>query len=154
MHGPFCSSRFPCLIVDGLYFTYIWNTLQVMMNSMNVPSKRSTLERKLDKLILALFATLFGICFIGAIGRCVILTLCELLVEDITVIININIILISIIVIYEVSWVCVNCSGFFVNNKYFYLRLDVGGEGSGQFNPSNRFLVPNTCSLKMNISLL
>jgi len=44
-------------------------TLQVMMNSMNVPSKRSTLERKLDKLILALFATLFMMCFIGAIGR-------------------------------------------------------------------------------------
>ncbi|GAB4839904.1 Phospholipid-transporting ATPase 3 [Ancistrocladus abbreviatus] len=39
-----------------------------MMNSMNVPSKRSTLERKLDKLILALFATLFLMCLIGAIG--------------------------------------------------------------------------------------
>jgi phospholipid-transporting ATPase len=40
-----------------------------MMNSMNVPSKRSTLERKLDKLILALFGTLFMMCLIGAIGR-------------------------------------------------------------------------------------
>ncbi|VAH15814.1 unnamed protein product [Triticum turgidum subsp. durum] len=39
-----------------------------MMNSMNVPSKRSTLEKKLDKLILALFATLFTMCVIGAIG--------------------------------------------------------------------------------------
>ena len=41
------------------------------MNSMNVPSKRSTLERKLDKLILLLFCILFMICFIGAIGRLV-----------------------------------------------------------------------------------
>ncbi|KAF9677908.1 hypothetical protein SADUNF_Sadunf08G0156800 [Salix dunnii] len=41
---------------------------EVMMNSMNVPSKRSTLERKLDKLILALFGTLFMMCLIGAIG--------------------------------------------------------------------------------------
>lgn len=39
------------------------------MNTMNVPSKRSTLERKLDKLILALFATLFMMCLIGSIGR-------------------------------------------------------------------------------------
>lgn len=30
----------------------LWTHVQVMMNSMNVPSKRSTLERKLDKLIL------------------------------------------------------------------------------------------------------
>ena len=45
-------------------------SLQVMMNSMNVPSKRSTLERKLDKLILTLFGTLFTMCLIGAIGRC------------------------------------------------------------------------------------
>lgn len=39
------------------------------MNSMNVPSKRSTFEKKLDKLILALFSTLFTMCVIGAIGR-------------------------------------------------------------------------------------
>lgn len=39
------------------------------MNSMNIPSKRSTLERKLDKLILALFATLTVMCLICAIGR-------------------------------------------------------------------------------------
>ena len=44
--------------------------LQVMMNSMNVPSKRSTLERKLDRLILTLFVVLFCMCLIGAIGRC------------------------------------------------------------------------------------
>ncbi|KAK9090578.1 hypothetical protein Sjap_023755 [Stephania japonica] len=42
--------------------------LRVMMNTMNVPSKRSTLERKLDKLILMLFGTLFLMCLIGAIG--------------------------------------------------------------------------------------
>ncbi|KAF5945304.1 hypothetical protein HYC85_015532 [Camellia sinensis] len=42
--------------------------LRVMMNSMNVPSKRSTLERKLDKLILTLFGVLFCMCLIGAIG--------------------------------------------------------------------------------------
>lgn len=40
-----------------------------MMNTMNVPSKRSTLEKKLDKLILMLFGTLFAMCLIGAIGR-------------------------------------------------------------------------------------
>ncbi|KAJ9697349.1 hypothetical protein PVL29_009246 [Vitis rotundifolia] len=39
-----------------------------MMNAMNVPSKRSTLERKLDKLILALFGGLFLMCLIGAIA--------------------------------------------------------------------------------------
>ncbi|KAK4261232.1 hypothetical protein QN277_004260 [Acacia crassicarpa] len=93
-----CSVKNTGYIVGVVIFT--GHETKVMMNSMNVPSKRSTLERKLDKLILALFATLFGICFIGAIG-----------------------------------------SGFFVSNKYFYLRLDVGGEGSGQFNSSNRFLV-------------
>lgn len=39
------------------------------MNAMNVPSKRSTFERKLDKLILTLFGVLFTMCLIGAIGR-------------------------------------------------------------------------------------
>ncbi|GAU22694.1 hypothetical protein TSUD_235160, partial [Trifolium subterraneum] len=43
----------------------------VMMNAMNVPSKRSTLERRLDKLILTLFATLFMMCFIGAVGSAI-----------------------------------------------------------------------------------
>ncbi|OIV94546.1 hypothetical protein TanjilG_25608 [Lupinus angustifolius] len=59
----------PSVIVHGHCFIDTWNTLQVMMNAMNVPSKRSTLERKLDKLILILFATLFMMCFIGAVGR-------------------------------------------------------------------------------------
>ncbi|KAJ0037280.1 hypothetical protein Pint_23115 [Pistacia integerrima] len=44
---------------------------KVMMNSMNIPSKRSTLERKLDKLILALFGTLSVMCLIGSIGSAV-----------------------------------------------------------------------------------
>lgn len=39
------------------------------MNSMIVPSKRSTLEKKLDKLILIIFVGLFFMCLIGAIGR-------------------------------------------------------------------------------------
>ncbi|CAL5386460.1 unnamed protein product [Camellia sinensis] len=43
-------------------------SFEVMMNSMNVSSKRSTLERKLDKLILTLFGVLFCMCLIGAIG--------------------------------------------------------------------------------------
>ncbi|KAH9709267.1 phospholipid-transporting ATPase 3 [Citrus sinensis] len=45
--------------------------IEVMMNSMNIPSKRSTLERKLDKLILALFATLTVMCLICAIGSAI-----------------------------------------------------------------------------------
>ncbi|KAL4565935.1 hypothetical protein LXL04_030041 [Taraxacum kok-saghyz] len=40
----------------------------VMMNAMNVPSKRSTLERKLDKVIATLFGVLLCLCLIGAIG--------------------------------------------------------------------------------------
>ena len=39
------------------------------------------------------------------------------------------------------TWFNVNCSGIFVNNKYFYLRPNAGDEGSGQFNPGNRPLV-------------
>ncbi|KAL6525837.1 hypothetical protein OROMI_030232 [Orobanche minor] len=40
-----------------------------MMNSMKIPSKRSsTLEKKLDKLILALFTVLFCMCLLGSIG--------------------------------------------------------------------------------------
>nr|XP_016433591.1 PREDICTED: phospholipid-transporting ATPase 3-like [Nicotiana tabacum] len=39
-----------------------------MMNSMKIPSKRSTLEKKLDKLIIALFSALLCMCFLGAIG--------------------------------------------------------------------------------------
>lgn len=39
-----------------------------MMNTMNAPSKRSTLEKKLDKLIITIFCALFMMCLIGAIG--------------------------------------------------------------------------------------
>lgn len=61
-----CSLRNTEYIVGAVMFT--GQESKVMMNSMNVPSKRSTLERKLDKLILALFCTLFSMCLIGAIG--------------------------------------------------------------------------------------
>ncbi|CAM0957021.1 unnamed protein product [Alopecurus aequalis] len=61
-----CSLRNTEYIVAAVIFT--GHETKVMMNSMNVPSKRSTLEKKLDKLILALFATLFTMCVIGAIG--------------------------------------------------------------------------------------
>ncbi|XP_011034150.1 PREDICTED: phospholipid-transporting ATPase 3 [Populus euphratica] len=61
-----CSLRNTEYIVGAVVFT--GHETKVMMNSMNVPSKRSTLERKLDKLILALFGTLFIMCLIGAIG--------------------------------------------------------------------------------------
>ncbi|KAK4777885.1 hypothetical protein SAY87_018072 [Trapa incisa] len=61
-----CSLRNTDFIVGSVIFT--GHETKVMMNAMNVPSKRSTLERKLDKLILALLATLFGMCIIGSIG--------------------------------------------------------------------------------------
>ncbi|XP_062200436.1 phospholipid-transporting ATPase 3-like isoform X2 [Phragmites australis] len=61
-----CSLRNTEYIVGVVIFT--GHETKVMMNSMSVPSKRSTLEKKLDKLILALFATLFTMCVIGAIG--------------------------------------------------------------------------------------
>ncbi|XP_042497876.1 phospholipid-transporting ATPase 3-like isoform X2 [Macadamia integrifolia] len=61
-----CSLRNTEYIVGAVIFT--GHETKVMMNSMNVPSKRSTLERKLDKLILTLFGTLFCMCLIGAIG--------------------------------------------------------------------------------------
>ncbi|KAK9750881.1 hypothetical protein RND81_02G228100 [Saponaria officinalis] len=61
-----CSLRNTEYIVGVVIYT--GHETKVMMNSMNVPSKRSTLERKLDKLILALFATLFMMCLIGSIG--------------------------------------------------------------------------------------
>ena len=38
------------------------------MNAMNAPSKRSTLEKKLDKLIITIFCVLLTMCLIGAIG--------------------------------------------------------------------------------------
>ncbi|KNA17746.1 hypothetical protein SOVF_076110 [Spinacia oleracea] len=61
-----CSLRNTEYIVGAV--VYSGHETKVMMNTMNVPSKRSTLERKLDKLILALFATLFMMCLIGSIG--------------------------------------------------------------------------------------
>ncbi|KAJ4973795.1 hypothetical protein NE237_006969 [Protea cynaroides] len=61
-----CSLRNTEYMVGAVTFT--GHETKVMMNTMNVPSKRSTLERKLDKLILALFGTLFCMCLIGAIG--------------------------------------------------------------------------------------
>ncbi|KAI8539269.1 hypothetical protein RHMOL_Rhmol09G0169000 [Rhododendron molle] len=41
---------------------------KVMMNSSNAPSKRSTLEKKLDRFIIILFGVIFCMCLIGAIG--------------------------------------------------------------------------------------
>ncbi|XP_024380189.1 phospholipid-transporting ATPase 3 isoform X3 [Physcomitrium patens] len=61
-----CSLRNTASIVGAVTFT--GHETKVMMNSMDVPSKRSTLELKLDMLILLLFGILFSICFIGAIG--------------------------------------------------------------------------------------
>ncbi|CAN6483615.1 unnamed protein product [Victoria cruziana] len=61
-----CSLRNTEYIVAAVIFT--GHETKVMMNTMNVPSKRSTLERKLDKLILTLFGALFSMCLIGAIG--------------------------------------------------------------------------------------
>ncbi|XP_012091990.1 phospholipid-transporting ATPase 3 [Jatropha curcas] len=61
-----CSLRNTEYIVGAVIFT--GPETKVMMNSMNVPSKRSTLERKLDKLILTLFGSLFFMCLIGAIA--------------------------------------------------------------------------------------
>ncbi|XAR64986.1 Phospholipid-translocating ATPase [Bertholletia excelsa] len=61
-----CSLRNTEYIIGAVIFT--GHETKVMMNSMNVPSKRSTLERKLDKLILTLFGVLFCMCLIGAFG--------------------------------------------------------------------------------------
>ncbi|KAI8021768.1 Phospholipid-transporting ATPase 3 [Camellia lanceoleosa] len=61
-----CSLRNTAYIIGAVIFS--GPETKVMMNSMNVPSKRSTLERKLDKLILTLFGVLFCMCLIGAIG--------------------------------------------------------------------------------------
>ncbi|KAH9560317.1 hypothetical protein CY35_06G099300 [Sphagnum magellanicum] len=61
-----CSLRNTDAIVGAVVFT--GHETKVMMNAMDVPSKRSTLERKLDKLILLLFCILFSLCLVGAIG--------------------------------------------------------------------------------------
>ncbi|KAK6116483.1 hypothetical protein DH2020_049776 [Rehmannia glutinosa] len=61
-----CSLRNTQYIVGAVIFT--GHETKVMMNSMKIPSKRSTLEKKLDKLILTLFSVLFCMCLLGAIG--------------------------------------------------------------------------------------
>ncbi|CAI9278373.1 unnamed protein product [Lactuca saligna] len=61
-----CSLRNTEYIVGVVVFT--GHETKVMMNTMNVPSKRSTLEKKLDKVIATLFGVLLTLCLIGAIG--------------------------------------------------------------------------------------
>ncbi|XP_073020331.1 phospholipid-transporting ATPase 3-like isoform X1 [Primulina eburnea] len=61
-----CNLRNTEYIVGTVIFT--GHETKVMMNSMKIPSKRSTLEKKLDKLILVLFSVLFCMCLLGAIG--------------------------------------------------------------------------------------
>ncbi|KAL2546820.1 Phospholipid-transporting ATPase 3 [Forsythia ovata] len=61
-----CTLRNTEHIVGVVIFT--GHETKVMMNSMKIPSKRSTLEKKLDKLILTLFSVLFCMCLLGAIG--------------------------------------------------------------------------------------
>ncbi|XP_022881004.1 phospholipid-transporting ATPase 3-like [Olea europaea var. sylvestris] len=61
-----CTLRNTEHIVGVVIFT--GHETKVMMNSMKIPSKRSTLEKKLDKLILILFSVLFCMCLLGAIG--------------------------------------------------------------------------------------
>ncbi|CAI5977694.1 unnamed protein product [Closterium sp. NIES-65] len=61
-----CSLRNTEWIVGAVIFT--GHETKVMMNAMDVPSKRSTLERRMDLVILILFAILFTMCLIGAIA--------------------------------------------------------------------------------------
>nr|XP_043625949.1 phospholipid-transporting ATPase 3-like [Erigeron canadensis] len=61
-----CSLRNTEYIVGAVVFT--GHETKVMMNAMNVPSKRSTLEKKLDKVIATLFGVLLSLCLVGAIG--------------------------------------------------------------------------------------
>ncbi|XP_060214449.1 phospholipid-transporting ATPase 3-like isoform X2 [Lycium barbarum] len=61
-----CSLRNTQYIVGAVIFT--GHETKVMMNAMKIPSKRSSLEKKLDKLILTLFSVLFCMCLLGAIG--------------------------------------------------------------------------------------
>ncbi|XP_019069588.1 phospholipid-transporting ATPase 3-like isoform X2 [Solanum lycopersicum] len=60
-----CSLRNTEYLVGAVIFT--GHETKVMMNSMKIPSKRSSLEKKLDKLILTLFSVLFSMCLLGAI---------------------------------------------------------------------------------------
>ncbi|CAI9260504.1 unnamed protein product [Lactuca saligna] len=64
-----CSLRNKEYIVGTVIFT--GHETEVMMNSMNVHSKRSTLERKLDKVIATHFGVLLSLCLIRAIGSAV-----------------------------------------------------------------------------------
>ncbi|KFK43333.1 hypothetical protein AALP_AA1G111300 [Arabis alpina] len=66
-----CSLRNTEYIVGAVIFT--GHETKVMMNAMNAPSKRSTLEKKLDKLIITIFCALVIMCLIGSIG-CAIMT--------------------------------------------------------------------------------
>ncbi|CAK9180185.1 unnamed protein product [Ilex paraguariensis] len=61
-----CSLKNTEYIVGAAIFT--GHETKVMMNAMKIPSKRSTLEKKLDKLILTLVSVLFCMCLLGAIG--------------------------------------------------------------------------------------
>eukprot|EP00271_Cylindrocystis_brebissonii_P018675 TRINITY_DN5406_c0_g1_i1.p1 TRINITY_DN5406_c0_g1~~TRINITY_DN5406_c0_g1_i1.p1 ORF type:complete len:1348 (-),score=328.40 TRINITY_DN5406_c0_g1_i1:1253-5296(-) len=61
-----CSLRNTEWIVGAVVFT--GHETKVMMNAMDVPSKRSTMERSLDSVILILFLILFTLCVIGAVG--------------------------------------------------------------------------------------
>lgn len=47
---------------------YTGHQSKVMMNATAVPSKRSSLERRLDLLIVIMFSILAVICVVGAIG--------------------------------------------------------------------------------------
>lgn len=66
-----CSLRNTEWIVGAVVFT--GHETKVMMNTMDVPSKRSTMERRLDSVILFLFLILFTLCFIGSVGSAVFL---------------------------------------------------------------------------------
>ncbi|KAK4715680.1 hypothetical protein R3W88_014018 [Solanum pinnatisectum] len=60
-----CSLRNTQYLVGAVIFT--GHETKVMMKSLKIPSKRSSLEKKLDKLILTLFSVLFSMCLLGAI---------------------------------------------------------------------------------------
>eukprot|EP00958_Prasinococcus_capsulatus_P025253 scaffold4182_cov384-Prasinococcus_capsulatus_cf.AAC.5 len=59
-----CSLRNTEYIIGGVVFT--GHDSKVMMNAREAPSKRSTLERRLDYVILGMFALLIVFCAIGA----------------------------------------------------------------------------------------
>lgn len=73
---------FPSHTHDVQFYGYLGLIAGYDMNAMKIPSKRGTLEKKLDKLILTLFCVLFSMCVLGAIGR--LATVAEDLLYDIT----------------------------------------------------------------------